>query len=179
MGGLNEGATVMSIYFMTFSVPVDCHAFDGVPLTLESVADFLSPTDYQTSSRNGLYQITLESVLRAYEDFQELRYLCVHRDHGFALVRHDDLSKAISAIYRLFAAISENPVPFVEFIKWYGAATAEDVRRFIVEAKVLRDISDDCGDALGNFFSFLLSQAAVLQEAKDRGLCLLHVTVWG
>ncbi len=52
---------------------------------------------------------------------------------------------------------------------------ADDVAAELDQAKVLRQLDDDCVQACSNFFSYLLSQAAALDEASAQRKALLYV----
>jgi hypothetical protein len=80
------------------------------------------------------------------------------------------------AIGRLVEAIRERPDPFVEANRWYGA-TGDEIRTYITQATVSRSLSDDSILAFSNFFSFLVSQAAALQEIEQQGKSLLYLAV--
>ena len=163
----------MSQEIVVFEVAVDCGTLQGRELTEELVADFLSPDDWMTTSRNGWFLSLLGDLIQIYEGFNELRYLT----ERFALVLTGELSTKRHALQRLLTTIRNDTEPFVEATPWYGA-TAEEVRSHMDEAKVMRQLDDDCVYAFSNFFSFLAWQVAVLEEAEKEGKCLLHVA-WG
>ncbi len=51
----------------------------------------------------------------------------------------------------------------------------EEVPRQVRQAEIARSLDDDSVVACANFFSFLLSQAAALEEAHPGGQALLYV----
>ena len=125
---------------------------------------------WTSTSRNWWYQSVVAELLRAYPGFLELVYLT----EIVAVIPIGELSSHAQAIRRLISAIDINPEPMVVATTWYGAS-ADQIRQHITEAKVLRNLDDDSRYAFGNFFSYLVSQAAALEEAAHEGKCLLYV----
>ena len=124
---------------------------------------------WMATSRNWWYQGFLTDVLGAYEGFSELGYLL----QDLALVRPEWLASRASQLRALVRAIYDRPQGFLGLSM--VSETPESLRGVIEEAYVSRNLDDDSQLAFGNFFSFLLSQAAALEEAHSSGKALLYV----
>ena len=157
---------------IVFSVPVNCGSLRGRELTEESVANYLSREDWSACCRNGWFQDLLHKLIQTYGDFDELSYLA----NQFALLSPDQLPCKRQAIHKLLMRIQSDTQPFLDVTRWYGA-TAEEVREYIGQATVKRHLDDDCVNAFSNFFSFLVSHVAALEEAENDAKCLLHATL--
>ncbi|MFN8607907.1 MAG: hypothetical protein U0931_10265 [Vulcanimicrobiota bacterium] len=133
-------------------------------------ACYLVPEDtWASTSRNWWFQGLLKNVLSVYPGFEQLEYLQRHIS-AVAPQRAGELARLIR---NLLKTISANPEPFTRLD--YAEADPVLVRQQVGEARVLRSLDDDCRFAHGNFFSFLLSQAAALQEAEQAGRALLYL----
>ncbi|MDD2724246.1 MAG: hypothetical protein PHH59_09535 [Methylovulum sp.] len=149
---------------------VDCEKVIGKTLSNKEACDLVSNNAWWSTSRNWWYQGLVITLCEIYQGFDELRYL----GETIAIVSPEVIDEKISAITKLIATIRHDTEPFLKATAWYGA-TAQEVRNNIEEAEVLRTLDDDCMHAFANFFSFLLSQKAALEEAKLSGKCLLYI----
>ncbi len=124
---------------------------------------------WMATSRNWWYQNLLEQVLEVFPSISELSYLV--RD--LALVQAIDTAKCAKAIHQLLSDIQAQPERFDALTR--AREGAEAVRIQIQEAYVSKDFDDDSVLAFGNFFTFLRSQAAALEEASQAGKAMLYV----
>ena len=160
----------MSHEIPVFAGAVECSAVLGRPLSYDEALSLIPEGSWLSTSRNWWYQGLVRELCDAYASFDELRYLT----EVFAVVPAAELATRIQAIKRLITTIKENTEPFVAVTPW-RRESVEEVRRCIEQAEVLRDLDDDCRYAFANFFSFLVSQVAALEEAQSAGKCLLYV----
>ena len=165
----NNSAT-MSHEIPVFTAVVDGSNVSGRDLTYDQALNLIPEDPWLSTSRNWWYQGLVCTLLDTYAGFSEADYLI----RIVAVVEQERLTAAAEAIHGLIEAIKENPEPFATATSWYGASH-EEIRRNIAEATVSRYIDDDCIYAFSNFFSFLASQMAALEEAKLSEKCLLYV----
>jgi hypothetical protein len=170
----------MSYMIPVFAVVIDCQRLRGRIPGHDEAFEYL-PEEYtdsegrvipdgcwESASHNWWYQAVVQDMCDAYPGFDEVRYLV----EVVAVVWNDQLATKIDAIRNLLAAIRDDPKPFVACTSWYGA-NSEEVIQSIDEAIVSRDLDDETYVALSNFFSYIVSQLAALEEARDSGKCLL------
>ena len=82
----------------------------------------------------------------------------------------------VAALRGLLKAIEVEPWKLCEINRFpLDEAQIKDIRAGIAQAQVSRKFDDDSVLAFSNFFTFLLSQAAALEEASAAGKCLLYV----
>ena len=124
---------------------------------------------WMATSRNWWYQGFLTDVLNAYEGFSELGYLL----EDLALVRPESVASRASMLRGLIRAIHDQPQAFLGLRM--VSESPESLRRIMDEAYVSRNLDDDSRLAFGNFFSFLVSHAAALEEAQSSGKALLYL----
>lgn len=124
---------------------------------------------WMATSRNWWYQGLLEQLLPAYSAPVELNYLL----HDLAMVPASRAENLAAAIRSLLEQIGQTPQMFIEASAC--GETPEAVRAAVEEAQVSQDFDDDCCLAFANFFSFLVSQAAALEEAGQSGKALAYV----
>lgn len=178
----------MSYMHPVYSVVVDCsrladrapnheEAFEFLPAQyLESKGRVVPEGCWSSASHNWWWQVTLRKVCDAYPGHDEAKYLL----DTVAILPPQCLNAKIDSISRLIEAIKVNPKPFAKCTTWYGTSeegilkAEEEVPNGIEEAVVARQLDDDTRLAFGNFFSFLISQIAALQEARACGKCLLY-----
>lgn len=138
-------------------------------LLLDEACELVPERHWSSTSRNWWYQGLLERILRVYPGFDALNYLLCE----IAAVAPDSVRSRAELIRCLLSSIAQNPEPFSGLD--YTEDEHEVIRQQVVEAKVSRDLDDDCRFAHGNFFSYLLSQAAALDEAREKGWALLSL----
>ena len=160
----------MSTEIPVFAGAVDCALVLGRSISHDDALNLVPESNWMGTSRNWWYQELVKTLCDLYAGFDELRYLT----HIVAIVPSEAIATKIQAVKRLLATINENPQPFVDATPRHGA-TAEEVRENITQAKVNRDVDDDSKYAFSNFFSFLVSHVAALEEAQSNGKCLLYV----
>jgi hypothetical protein len=160
----------MSNYLPVFAAAVDCSTVVGRDVTYYVALRLMPANPWVCTSRDWWYQGLVAELLQSYADFSDAGYLT----QLVSVVPLERVSAARKAIQGLIAAIDRNPEPFIAATTWYGAP-AEEVRRNIAEATISRDIDDDCLYAFENFFSFLASQVAALEEAERGRKCLVYV----
>jgi len=157
---------------MSAEIPV--FAFAAAPDQLREGMDMdevlnLAPANlWMATSRNWWYQGLLSEVLEAYPGHQPLEYLL---ELLFWIPPQETLAKA-AQIRALLSDIATHPEAFC--VINYHDETPEGVRRQVSEAQTMRQLDDDCTLAWANFFSFLASQAAALEEAAQLGLGLIY-----
>lgn len=131
----------------------------------------LVPKDYwSVTTDNWWLQSLVADLLGVYAGFEALRYLT----SVVSIVRTEQLATTFMAVNELIVAIAELPEPFIRATLFYDES-AENVRQSIVEASATRSLSDGGDYSARLFFSFLLSQAAALEEARQTNGCLLYV----
>ncbi len=168
----------MSHEFPVFTYCADRSTITSANLSLTEALDIL-PAEYWCSiSRNWWYQGLITEILNAYSGFETLRYLT----EIVSVVEPHQLDEKSKAIFELIKTIGEQTETFVRLSCCNAASSIDEVRENveairtnIKEAKVLRDFDDDSRYAYGNFFSFLVSQAAALDEAPRTERCLVYV----
>jgi hypothetical protein len=127
------------------------------------------PMLWMATSRNWWYQNLIEQVLEVFPGTPELSYLV----NELALVQAKDTATYAAMIRQLLGAIHAEPDSFEKVSR--AGETAAVIRRQIEEAYISREFDDDSTLACSNFFTFLLSQAAALEEASRAGKALLYV----
>jgi len=160
----------MSTEIPVFAGAVDCALVLGRNISHDDALELVPENNWMGTSRNWWYQDLVKTLCDLYAGFDELRYLT----DIVAIVPNEAIASKIEAVKRLLATINENTRPFVDATARHGA-TAEEVRQNITEAQVNRDVDDDSRRAFSNFFSFLVSHVAALEEAQSSGKCLLYV----
>lgn len=160
----------MSNEIPVFTCAVRCDAVRGRIPSHDEALSLITEDNYNSTSRNWWYQGLVAKLLGVYDGFEELGYIT----EVVAVIETEQLATTIAAINGLMEAVKVNTEPFVRVTSWYGAS-AKQVREFITQAKVSRALNDDCIYAFQNFFSFLVSQAAALEEAKEKGSCIVYV----
>lgn len=160
----------MSIETPVFTAAVDCSVAAERPIPYDRALSLIPENHWLSTSRNWWYQGLVAQLLQAYAGFSDADYLT----KVVAVVETKQLAHAAKAIAGLIRAIEEDTDPFIEATSWYGAS-GNEVRAAISEAAISRDVDDDCRFAFANFFSFLASQVAALEEAQSNRQCLLYV----
>lgn len=168
--GTMVSARHMSDYIPVFTAAVDCSTVVGRDVTYDVALSLIPENPWLCTSRNWWYQGLVAKLLQRYADFSDAKYLT----QVVAVVSLERLPAARKAIQGLIEAIDRNPEPFIA-AAILGGAPAEEIRRNIAEATISRDIDDDCRYAFENFFSFLASQVAALEETERGGKCLIYV----
>lgn len=167
----------MSHEIPVFTFSIAPSAIQGREIGLAEALTLVPPEHWLSTSRNWWYQGLMAKVLTAYPGFEALRYLT----EIVAVVVPEQLAERANLIRSLIRSIGENTEPFVMLNIWAGTPREvvqqeiEEVRTNIGQAVVARAFNDDCIYAYGNFFSFLVSQAAALEEASLTGSFLVYV----
>jgi hypothetical protein len=163
----------MSTEIPVFLCAVSCDAVHGCTLTYDEALSLISDNNLLSisTSRNWWYQGLVAKLIGIYEGFEELRYI----NEVVAIIETEQLAPTADVIRSLMETIRGNTEPFVRISTWCAAPSAEEVCEYIAQANAYPDLDDDCIYAFGNFFSFLVSQAGALDEAKKQGSCVLYV----
>ena len=111
----------------------------------------------------------MEEALAAYPGFAELDYLV----REVAVVQAEQAAHRAEQIRCFLQQIRNHPAAFCALS--FVDETQENLPSRVQEAVVLRALDDDSQQAFGNFFSFLASQAAALDEAARDGKALCYV----
>ena len=157
----------MSTEIPVFSFHVPRSQVDPKTLTYAQAFYLVPDEHWRATSRNWWYQYLLQDLLAVYPGFEKLGYLL----KKLVLVEPDQSGPLAGLIRALLQAIRTQPEGFVSL----KGGQPEEVCNSIDQASVLRCLDDDCGFAFGNFFSYLLSQAAALDEAQVSGRALIHL----
>ena len=159
----------MSHYIPVFTCAIACEAVARGAPDIEEAMRLVGPDPWISTSRNWWYQDLVTAALGTYPGLEKLGYL----SKAVAIVPNDQIIATSDAITELLAAIRRNPEVFLPLQAL--ESSAEEIRLQLGQAEVSRHFDDDSRFALGNFFTFLVSQAAALEEARQRGGCLLYV----
>jgi hypothetical protein len=159
----------MSHYIPVFTCVVACEAVASGETSPEEALRLIAPDPWISTSRNWWHQNLVSAVLDTYPGLEKLRYLCKE----VAIVPNNQLIGTSAAISELLEAILRNAEAFLPL--QVLVSSAEEIRLQLGQAEVSRHFDDDGSRALGNFFTFLVSQAAAIDEARQRGGCLLYV----
>ncbi len=159
----------MSHYIPVFTCIVACEAVSCGEPSPDEALRLITPDPWISTSRNWWYQELVSAALDTYPGLEKLRYLCKE----VAIVPNDQLICTSAAILNLLEAIQRNAEALVPLQAL--ESSAEEIRLQLGQAEVSRHFDDDCSFALGNFFTFLVSQAAAIDEARQQGECLLYV----
>ncbi|MBS2035003.1 hypothetical protein JST97_08440 [bacterium] len=138
-------------------------------LTIDEACHLVPEQHWAATSRNWWFQALLENVLKAYPGFEDLAYLL----SPIVAVPPESVASRAQKLRDLLQLIKARPEPFARLD--FTESDPEMVRQQVGEAEVLRCLDDDCRYAHGNFFSYLLSQAEALEEAKTKGWALLSL----
>lgn len=160
----------MSDLLPVFTFSVDCGQARGGSLTELEALNLVPKDHWMSASTNWYYQALVRDLCAAYPGFDELLYLT----QIVAVVPPEQIPAKVQAIQRLMAAIEADVGPFSGILTC-GGTTTEEIRTYIEEAEVSRNFDDDCSAAFGNFFTFLVSHLAALEEAAQAGKCLVYV----
>lgn len=159
----------MSHCIPVFTCVIACEAVSCGEPSPEEALRLIGPDPWISTSRNWWYQGLVSAALDTFPGLEKLRYLCKE----VAIVPNDQLIGTFAAISELLEAIQRNAEAFLPL--QVQESSAEEIRLQLGQAEVSRHFDDDCRFALGNFFTFLVSQAAALEEARQGGGCLLYV----
>lgn len=159
----------MSHYIPVFAYPLDPADFQASWTPYEALAT-APKLLWSATSRNWWFQGFLESQLATFPGFDALRYLLAE----VALVPVQQVAVRAQDIHRLMGAFRAQPELFMKHGSGY-ISRADRVALELDQAQVLRSLDDDSLEACSNFFSYLLSQAAALEEAAAQRKALLHV----
>lgn len=127
------------------------------------------PEMWLSTSRNWWHQGLLERTLGAYPGFDSLAYLA----SDLAYVAPAQTAANAELLRNLLGTIARDPAPFAQLD--YTEDDHATIARQITEAQVSRQFDDDSALAHGNFFSFLLSHAAALDDAAKADKGLLYI----
>jgi hypothetical protein len=160
---------------MSHEIPVFYGAIDRSlaspgPIAHDVALNLVPENPWMSTSRNGWYQGLITDLISRYRGLDELRYLT----EIAVIVPTEQLAAKIHAIRNLLVTIEQDTEPFVQATPYMGY-DADEVREQLLQAEVSRDVDDDSTMAFSNFFSFLVSHLAALQEAQQAGKCLLYV----
>ena len=162
----------MSHEIPVFYGAIDCSLASPGPIAHDVALKLVPENPWTSTSRNGWYQGLIGDLIARYQGLDELRYLT----EAAVLIPAGQLAAKIQAIRNLLMTIEQDTEPFVNATPYMGYSV-EEVREQLLEAEVSRDLDDDSTSAFSNFFSFLVSHIAALQEAQQGGKCLLYVQV--
>jgi hypothetical protein len=160
----------MSYLLPVFTYAIDCSQVRGRSLTEAEALNLVPDDHWICASTNWYYQALVRDLCAGYAGFDELLYLT----QIVAVVSPDQIPAKVQAIHRLMAAIEADVVPFSQILTC-GDTTTENIRTYIAEAEVSRNFDDDSAAAFANFFTFLVSHVAALEEAARGGKCLVYV----
>jgi len=160
----------MSHEIPVFYGAIDCSLARPGPIAHDAALKLVPEKPWMSTSRNWWYQGLIGDLFTRYQGLDELRYLT----EIAVIVPLEQLPAKIQAIRNLLVSIEQDTVPFVEATPYLGYSV-EEIRAQLLEAEVSRDVDDDSTLACSNFFSFLVSHIAALQEAQQGGKCLLYV----
>lgn len=140
-------------------------------LSVEQVLALAPPEEqfWIASSRSGWYQGLLERALAVYPGFSALEFLL--RD--LTAISGEQARLGAGLLRDFMEAIVADPQPFSRLD--YTEDNHDEIRRQVAEAQVLRSLDDDSRLAHSNFFSYVLSQSAALQQAAEAGLAVVMV----
>lgn len=160
---------------MSTEIPVYYGAVDRSlarpgPIAHADALNLVPENPWMSTSRNGWYQGLVNDLITRYQGLDELRYIT----EVAVVISTEQLAAKIQAIRNLLMTIEQDTEPFVKATPHMGYS-AEEVREQLMQAEVSRHVDDDSALAFSNFFSFLVSQIAALQEAQQAGKCLLCV----
>jgi hypothetical protein len=155
---------------------VDCTSLTGfIPNDHSGAIKYLPRSGeeiWSATSHNWWFQGQLAHALDAFPGFDALRYLL-----EFAVVvRPEEAAEKVAALKGLLKTIETDPAKFCEAIRFpLNDEQIEDTRAGVAQAAVSRRFDDDSVRAHSNFFTFLRSQAAALEEAAAANKCLLYL----
>jgi hypothetical protein len=156
---------------IVFSLPVEAAEFEGRNPSLDEIMPRLNDHVWQFSSRNGWHQSLLAQTLDQYSGRDELGFI----RRTSVVVPQNQLRSIQDAFCELIDAIRDYPDPFVEAIG-QPSVGRDEIREYISQAAVSRSVNDDSWQC-GNFFSYLVSQAAAVAESDQQGKSLLYMAV--
>lgn len=160
---------IVSNYIPVFAYPLDPADYQKGWTPYQALATAPERL-WSATSRNWWFQGFLQDQLATFPGHDGLRYLL----EDLALVPVDQVALRAQEIHRLLAAFRAHPDLFHTHGSSY-ISRADDVAAQLDQAQVLRSLDDDSMEACSNFFSYLLSQAAALDEAADQGKALLYI----
>jgi len=160
----------MSNEIPVFYGAIDCSLAKPGSIAHGDALNLVPENPWMSTSRNWWYQGLVNDLLTRYQGLDELRYLT----EIAVVISTEQLAVKIQAIRNLLMTIEQDTEPFVKATPYMGYS-AEEVREQLMQAQVSRDVDDDSTLAFSNFFSFLVSHLAALQEAQQGGKCLLYV----
>jgi len=161
--------TVLSHYIPVFAYPLDPRN-DRESWSVDEALAAAPPLPWSATSRNWWFQGFLGELLDLFAGHDSLRYLL----EDLALVPADETFSRAQDIGRLLAAFRADPELFLKRGSSY-ISSPDQVAVELDQAQVLRSLDDDSSSACSNFFSYLLSQAAALEEAAAENRALLYV----
>jgi len=121
-----------------------------------------------SSSRNSAHQRMLKSLIEGHKEYQVLAYLT----ELVSVVRPTQVPQAVEALRRLLSEIGHDPSELERKSGW--GYSGEELLEFLKAAQPARDIHADYVEPLA-FFMFLLSQLAVLEQARTEGQCVYYI----
>jgi len=160
----------MSHEIPVFYGAIDCSLARPGAIAHDVALNLVPENPWMSTSRNWWYQGLINDLITRYQGLDELRYLT----EIAVIISKEQLAAKIQAIRNLLMTIEQDTEPFVTATPYIGYS-AEEVREQLMQAEVSRDVDDDSTVAFSNFFSFLVSHIAALQEAQQGGKCLLYV----
>lgn len=159
----------MTDTIFVFASPVESCAIPGHEITYGDALNLFQENLWGSSSRGAEYLTYVDYLLDGYPGFGPASYLT----EELSILQGEELLKAREAIEGLIKAIRQDPATFASLLPW----SAEDVGCGIDEATVSSFVDAEERHGCSQFFSFLVSQIAALDEAQQSGRCLVYARI--
>jgi hypothetical protein len=146
----------------------------GIPTQddiLGSLPASLPEHRWSSTSRNSAHQHVMEELIAGRKDYEPLVYMTKQ----VTVVRTADLPATIEALHHLLSDIERDPSQFPSHRHW--GYSDEQVLACLKEARPDRHIPAEGYFEPQAFFMFLLSQLAILEEARSEGKSVYYIQI--
>lgn len=146
----------------------------GIPTQddiLESLPGSLPEHRWFSTSRNSAHQHLIQELIAGRKEYEPLAYIT----QRVSVVRTADLTSTIEALRRLLSDIEQEPSQFPSHRYW--GYSDEQVLACLKDARPDRRVLADQYLEPQAFFMFLLSQLAVLEEARSEGKSVYYIQI--